>query len=162
MASAKKSASATFTRSVKQPEPEINVTPLVDVVLVLLIIFMVIAPNLQEGTPVVLPEIDAVDEEKHEDTIEVAMTADGKLWLEDEERTPLVADRAEALEEPRRGEHHAHVSGDRLHDDGGDGIRMGIELRAHGIEVVVWREQRLGDGGRWYTGRIGERQCRHP
>ncbi|NUO54720.1 MAG: biopolymer transporter ExbD [Polyangiaceae bacterium] len=87
MASAKKSASATFTRSVKQPEPEINVTPLVDVVLVLLIIFMVIAPNLQEGTPVVLPEIDAVDKEKHEDNIEIVMTADGKLWLDDKETT---------------------------------------------------------------------------
>ena len=87
MASAKKSASATFTRSVKQPEPEINVTPLVDVVLVLLIIFMVIAPNLQEGTPVVLPEIDAVDKDKHEDNIEVVMTADAKLWIDDKETT---------------------------------------------------------------------------
>ncbi len=87
MASAKKSASATFTRPVKQPEPEINVTPLVDVVLVLLIIFMVVAPNLQEGTPVVLPEIEAVDKEKYEDTIEVVMAADGKLFLDDEEST---------------------------------------------------------------------------
>ena len=87
MASARKTASATFTRHVKQPEPEINVTPLVDVVLVLLIIFMVIAPNLQEGTPVVLPEILAPDKEKHENNIEVVMSADGKLWLDDKETT---------------------------------------------------------------------------
>lgn len=71
----------------KQPEPEINVTPLVDVVLVLLIIFMVIAPALQEGTPVVLPEIQQPDKEKFENPLEVVMTADGKLWMDDEEST---------------------------------------------------------------------------
>jgi biopolymer transport protein ExbD len=85
MVAKKKSATATFTRHVKQPEPEINVTPLVDVVLVLLIIFMVIAPSLQEGTPVVLPEIAAPDKEKFENPLEVVMTADGKLWMDDKE-----------------------------------------------------------------------------
>jgi biopolymer transport protein ExbD len=84
-AQSRKTASATFTRPAKQPEPEINVTPLVDVVLVLLIIFMVIAPNLQEGTPVVLPEVLQTDQEKHDDTVEVVMTADGKIYLDDKE-----------------------------------------------------------------------------
>ncbi|MFL5272838.1 MAG: biopolymer transporter ExbD, partial [Anaeromyxobacteraceae bacterium] len=40
----------------KGVKSEINVTPLVDVVLVLLIIFMVITPMLQRGKPVVLPD----------------------------------------------------------------------------------------------------------
>ena len=43
--------------SSKQPEPEINVTPLVDVVLVLLIIFMVVAPAINEGENIELPAI---------------------------------------------------------------------------------------------------------
>ena len=74
-----------FTSTRTQPEPEINVTPLVDVVLVLLIIFMVIAPSLQEGLPVLLPEATAVDTKKPDHKIEVVMTADGKLHFEENE-----------------------------------------------------------------------------
>lgn len=51
----------------------------------LLIIFMVIAPNLQEGTPVVLPEVKAADEKAHEDVIEIVLTADGRYLLDEKE-----------------------------------------------------------------------------
>jgi len=50
-----------------------------------LIIFMVIAPNLQEGTPVVLPEVQKPDEEKLEDAVEVVLDAGGKFYLDDNE-----------------------------------------------------------------------------
>ncbi|MFO0550590.1 MAG: biopolymer transporter ExbD [Polyangiaceae bacterium] len=73
----------------KQPEPEINVTPLVDVVLVLLIIFMVIAPNLQQGVPVEMPEAKRADEKKLENPVEVVMTIDGDLFIE---QTPMSAE----------------------------------------------------------------------
>ena len=81
----KSSATAATSKRAQQPEPEINVTPLVDVVLVLLIIFIVIAPNLQEGTPVVLPEVRQPDEEKLEDAVEVVIDAGGKFYLDDKE-----------------------------------------------------------------------------
>lgn len=45
-----------------RPKPAMNVTPLVDVVLVLLIIFMVVLPALQDGITVDLPTIDNVDD----------------------------------------------------------------------------------------------------
>ncbi len=85
MARSSKTGSATFTKPAAQPRPELNVTPLVDVVLVLLIIFMVVAPSLQEGTPVTLPDVRNVDDAALQNPIEVVMTSDGKLWLDDRE-----------------------------------------------------------------------------
>jgi len=63
---------------------DINVTPLVDVVLVLLIIFMVVTPMLQRGKDVKLP---VATKQKHEegkdvDPMIVSVTADKRIWLE--------------------------------------------------------------------------------
>ncbi len=57
--------------------------------LVLLIIFMVIAPNLQEGTPVEMPEAKAVDDKTPEQMIEVVVTADARTHYDGK---PLGAD----------------------------------------------------------------------
>ena len=62
---------------------EINVTPLVDVVLVLLIIFMVVTPMLQRGKDVRLPKSQQIDEEKKEsDPLILSITADKKMYVE--------------------------------------------------------------------------------
>ena len=61
---------------------EINVTPLVDVCLVLLIIFMVITPMLQRGKPVKLPSAHKIDEEKSTDPLVVSMTDKRELYIE--------------------------------------------------------------------------------
>jgi biopolymer transport protein TolR len=62
---------------------DINVTPLVDVVLVLLIIFMVITPMLQRGKPVVLPQAKELSALKAGgDPIMVSVTRDGKIWVD--------------------------------------------------------------------------------
>lgn len=69
----------------QQPEPEINVTPLVDVVLVLLIIFMVVTPALQEGEAVTLPEITEADKKaKDDDPIEVTIALHDRAVVADE------------------------------------------------------------------------------
>jgi len=61
----------------------INVTPLVDVVLVLLIIFMVVTPMLQRGKDVHLPKAHIDDKEKKEsDPLVISVTADRKVWVE--------------------------------------------------------------------------------
>ena len=62
---------------------EINVTPLVDVVLVLLIIFMVVTPMLQRGKDVRLPQVSKPDDEKKDsDPIIMSVTTDKKIWIE--------------------------------------------------------------------------------
>ena len=64
--------------------PDINVTPLVDVVLVLLIIFMVIAPALEHGERVELPGILAPDKEQKGklDPVTVTVGRSGTVYLE--------------------------------------------------------------------------------
>ncbi len=63
---------------------EINVTPLVDVVLVLLIIFMVTTPMLQRGTDVQLPTA-RVSEVKEEERITLTVTRDSRILLNNEQ-----------------------------------------------------------------------------
>jgi biopolymer transport protein ExbD len=70
----------------KNVKSDINVTPLVDVVLVLLIIFMVITPMLQRGKAVTLPDAKLVSELKSGgDPIILSVTRDGKTYIEKEE-----------------------------------------------------------------------------
>jgi len=70
----------------KKVKSDINVTPLVDVVLVLLIIFMVITPLLQRGKAVTLPDAKLVSELKSGgDPIILSVTRDGKAFIEKEE-----------------------------------------------------------------------------
>jgi len=59
---------------------EINVTPLVDVMLVLLIIFMVTAPMLQTGIDVQLPETRNVTEVNPEERIIISISQEGSLY----------------------------------------------------------------------------------
>ena len=67
----------------KGVKSDINVTPLVDVVLVLLIIFMVITPMLQRGKPVVLPDARMLSALKSGgDPVMVSVTRDGKYWID--------------------------------------------------------------------------------
>jgi biopolymer transport protein TolR len=61
---------------------EINVTPLVDVVLVLLIIFMVVTPMLQRGKDVRLPKAHLIEKESRGDPIIVSVTPDKRVYIE--------------------------------------------------------------------------------
>ena len=68
----------------KKVNSNINVTPMVDVMLVLLIIFMVITPMLNNKINVDLPKADAavvMDDANKEDAVTVAVTRDGRIWL---------------------------------------------------------------------------------
>jgi biopolymer transport protein ExbD len=65
---------------------DINVTPLVDIMLVLLIIMMIVAPLLQKGVDVKLPTAsNTTDKPETQDQTVVAVTADGRLHLQSRE-----------------------------------------------------------------------------
>jgi biopolymer transport protein TolR len=64
---------------------EINVTPLVDVMLVLLIIFMVTAPLLNAGVPVSLPDSRAKPLDQEPEQINLTLSRDGRLYLDQRE-----------------------------------------------------------------------------
>jgi len=67
---------------------QINVTPLVDVMLVLLIIFMVTAPILQQGVQVTLPKVKAAALPGKEEQFIVSITRSGQLYLNDTHISP--------------------------------------------------------------------------
>ncbi|MFV8756650.1 ExbD/TolR family protein [Nannocystaceae bacterium ST9] len=68
------------------PQSAINVTPLVDVCLVLLIIFMVVTPMLGRGRDVKLPTLVEADQHKEGDQVFVSVDAEG-VWLNQDQYT---------------------------------------------------------------------------
>jgi biopolymer transport protein ExbD len=73
-----------LARSSNRPQPVMNVTPLVDVVLVLLIIFMVVIPMMEKSVSVELPNIFHVDAEAKgkTDPFTLSLTKDGGMYFE--------------------------------------------------------------------------------
>ena len=62
---------------------EINVTPFVDVMLVLLVIFMVTAPMMMQGIDVKVPEVDARAIGREQDRVIISVTAQGDIFLDE-------------------------------------------------------------------------------
>ena len=72
-------------RSSYRPVSEINVTPFVDVMLVLLIVFMVTAPLLTVGVPVNLPKTKAKSIAESEEPLVITVNAEGAVFIQDTE-----------------------------------------------------------------------------
>jgi len=70
-------------RGAYRPMSEINVTPLVDVMLVLLIVFMVAAPLLTVGVPVDLPKAQAPAINENKEPLVVTVNAQGQIYLQE-------------------------------------------------------------------------------
>ena len=103
-----------FNRSKKEPMSEINVTPFVDVMLVLLIIFMVTAPLLTVGIPVDLPKIKSNALTDQKDPLEVTVKLDGKIFLgESEVEVENLIARLNAITD-QNTEARIYVRGDRV------------------------------------------------
>ena len=68
-----------------RPLSEINVTPFVDVMLVLLIVFMITAPLLTVGVPVDLPKVKAKSIADSEEPLVITVNAEGAVFIQDTE-----------------------------------------------------------------------------
>ncbi|HJV87643.1 MAG TPA: biopolymer transporter ExbD [Noviherbaspirillum sp.] len=68
-----------------QPMAEINTTPLVDVMLVLLVIFIITAPLFHQAIPVDLPKVDGSRVDDKPRTVQVALDAEGKVFVDGKE-----------------------------------------------------------------------------
>jgi biopolymer transport protein TolR len=94
---------------------EINVTPMVDVMLVLLIIFMVSAPLLTVGVPIDLPQSQAKSLEQDKEPLTVSVNDKGQLYLQNSEiEMEALMPKLQAIAEARGGtEARIYVRGDK-------------------------------------------------
>ena len=93
------------------PMAEINMIPLVDVMLVLLIIFMITAPLIAHKIKIDLPQASTVLLEEKPDTIVIALMSDGKMFLNDvpTDRTEMLKRLSSEAQRKPQPELHLHV-----------------------------------------------------
>ena len=99
---------------------EINVTPMVDVMLVLLIIFMVSAPLLTVGVPIDLPQTQAKSIEQGKEPLTISVNEKGEIYLQNAEiAVDDLVPKLEAVAQARGGsEARIYVRGDKKVDYG--------------------------------------------
>jgi biopolymer transport protein TolR len=122
------------------PMSEINVTPFVDVMLVLLVIFMVTAPLLTVGVPLDLPQAKGKQLEANKEPIVISVRSNGEVFMGQEERTPMRLDeigpRLAAITRNRGGEEEPiFVRGDKAANYG-DIARVMGRIRDAGFRKI--------------------------
>jgi biopolymer transport protein TolR len=118
---------------------EINVTPMVDVMLVLLIIFMVSAPLLTVGVPIDLPQTQAAGlDQAGKEPLAISVSTDGKVFLQNSEiKIEELVPKLKAIAEARGGsDERIYVRGDKTVDYGTVMKVMG-RLSAAGFRKVA-------------------------
>ena len=104
----------------RTPMADINVTPLVDVMLVLLIIFMVSAPLLTVGVPLDLPQTQAKSLDQDKNPLTLSVNLKGQIFLNDTEiAVDELVPKLKAITEARAGmDERIFVRGDKKVDYG--------------------------------------------
>ena len=107
-------------RSRRKVMSEINVTPMVDVMLVLLIIFMVSAPLLTVGVPIDLPRSQATSLDQDKEPLTISVNDKGQVFLQNSEiKVEELVAKLQAVAQARGGtEARVYVRGDKKVDYG--------------------------------------------
>ena len=95
---------------------DINMTPLVDVMLVLLIIFIIAVPVITHSVKVDLPRADNTINEEKPETINLSVTNDGQIHWNETTITPEELDQRLQLEASKQPQPEIHIRGDRKVD----------------------------------------------
>jgi len=131
-----------------RPMSEINVTPFVDVMLVLLIIFMVAAPMMTTGVPVDLPRTQAGALNQEQEPLTISVTSEGRIFLQETEvdLAALVPQLQAILRNQPQGqpERRIFVRGDRAISYGRVMEVMGTVSSAGFSRVALLAEQPQG------------------
>ncbi len=127
---------------------EINITPLADVMLVLLIIVMLIAPLLQKGVDVTLPEAgNTTDKPENDSQTVLAVTADGRFYVESVQTTEQELLTALQRELERKFEQIVLIKADQ-DAQYADVMSVLDRLQRAGIEDIgLITERKVGGGG---------------
>ena len=128
---------------------DINVTPFVDVMLVLLIVFMVSAPLLTVGVPIELPQSQAKALSQDNEPLTVSVNVDGKVFLQDQEiRIDDLVPKLKAIVDARHGtlNDQIYVRGDKKVDYGTMMRVMGRLSSAGYHRVALVTEVEQGGG----------------
>jgi len=117
---------------------EINVTPMVDVMLVLLIIFMVSAPLLTVGVPIDLPQTQAKSLDQDKEPLTVSVNTKGEVFLQNSEiKIDELVPKLQAVTQARGGtDERIYVRGDKKVDYG-TVMRVMGRLSAAGFRRVA-------------------------
>ena len=127
---------------------EINVTPFVDVMLVLLIVFMVSAPLLTVGVPIELPQSQAKALQQDNEPLSVSVNDTGQIFLQNSEiKIEDLVPKLKAIADARRGtDEQIYVRGDRKVDYGTMMRVMGRLSAAGYHRVALVTEVEQGGG----------------
>lgn len=106
-------AFGSFSSQGAAPMADINTTPLVDVMLVLLVVFIVTAPLLTNAVPIQLPREAAVQHQDKPEAIRLAVDAGGKMFWNDQPVDPEVLDKRFAAAVKGNPEIEVHVRADK-------------------------------------------------
>lgn len=124
-----------------KPMSDINVTPMVDVMLVLLVVFMVTAPLLTVGVPVDLPQTKAPAINETKEPLVITINAEGKIFLQDAEiGTDELVPRLQAITN-NNSDASIYVRGDRAINYGRVLEVMGLVSAAGFSKVSLIAEQ---------------------
>jgi biopolymer transport protein TolR len=122
-------------RGAKRPMSDINVTPMVDVMLVLLIVFMVAAPLLTVGVPIDLPQTKAKELNTESKPITISVTPAGEIYLGDKPtQIDSLIDQINA-QAPNGTDERIYVRGDQTANYGAVMKVMGV-LSAGGFSKI--------------------------